>query len=84
MCEREDQTPEHIVFRCKKVKRVKDIRDRREWARGYGMRWDSWDVLASKKWVRIEDTGRIDDEDRPVLERVDLMEEFCENIYHQI
>ena len=23
-CEREGQTPEHIVFRCKKIKRVKD------------------------------------------------------------
>ena len=56
-CEREDQTPEHNVFRCKKIKRLKDIRDRREWARVDGMGWDSWDALASKKWVRMEDTG---------------------------
>ena len=25
-----------------------------------GMRWDSWDALASKKWVRMEDSGRVD------------------------
>ena len=40
------------------------------------MRWDSWDALASKKWVRMEDSGRVDDEGRPILERVDLMEAF--------
>ena len=40
-CEKEDQTPEHIVFRYKKIKMVRDIRDRREWARDEGMRWDS-------------------------------------------
>ena len=28
-----------------------------------------------------EDTGRVDDEGRPVLESVDLMEEFFENIH---
>ena len=32
------------------------------------------DALASKKWVRMEDSGRVDDEGRPILERVDLME----------
>ena len=40
------------------------------------MRWDSWDALASKKWVRMEDSGRVDNEGRPVLERVDSMETF--------
>ena len=48
------------------------------------MRWDSWDALASKKWVRREDTGRVDDEGRDVFERVDLMGEFFGNIHHQI
>ena len=33
-----------------------------EWAKEAGMRWDSWDALASKKWVRMEDSGRVDDE----------------------
>ena len=40
------------------------------------MRWDSWDALAPKKWVRMEDSGRVDDEGRPIQERVDLMEAF--------
>ena len=70
------QTPDHIVFRCGKFRRVKDERGRREWARENGMRWDSWDALASKKWVRMEDSGRVDDEGRPILERVELMEAF--------
>ena len=43
------------MFRCRKVIRVKDERGRREWARENGMRWDSWDALASKKWVRMEE-----------------------------
>ena len=34
--------PEHIVFRCGKVRRVKDERGRRDWARENGMRWDRW------------------------------------------
>ena len=72
----EEQTPDHIVFRCRKVRRVRDQRRRREWASGNGMRWDSWDALASKKWVRMEDSGRVDDEGRPILERVDLMDAF--------
>ena len=58
------------------IRRVKDERGRREWARENGMRWDSWDVLASKNWVRMEDSGRVDDEGRAILERVGLMEAF--------
>ena len=74
----EEETQDHIVFRCKKVRRMKDERGRgrREWARENEMSWDSWDALASWKWVRMEDSGRIDDEGRPVLERADLMEAF--------
>ena len=37
--------------------------------------------------MRMEDTGRVDDEGREVLERADLMEEFFnffENIHRQI
>ena len=41
--------------RCGNIRRVKDGRGRREWARKEGMRWDSWDALASKKWVRMEE-----------------------------
>ena len=37
-------------------------RGRGEWASENGMRWDSWDAVASKKWVRMEETGRVDDE----------------------
>ena len=44
---------DHIVFRCGKVRRVRD----------------SWDTLASKKSVRVEDSGHVDDEGRPILER---------------
>ena len=40
--------------------------------------------LASKKRVRMEDSGRVDDEGRPILERVDLMEAFFVDIHHQI
>ena len=75
-----------IVFRCKKISpdykkitRMKDEKGRREWARENGMRWDTWDALASRKWVRMEDSGRVDDEGRPVLEKVDLMEKFFAN-----
>ena len=35
-----------------------------------------WAALASKKWVRMEWSGRVDDEGRPILERVNLMEAF--------
>ena len=41
----------------------------REWVRENEMSWDSWDELASKKWVRLEDTGRVDEEGMPVLEK---------------
>ena len=34
--------------------------------------------------MRVEDTGRVDDEGRPILERVDLMENFFENVLRQI
>ena len=41
--------------------------------------------MTSKKWIRTEDTGRVDDEGRPVLERESrLMEEFFGNIHHQV
>ena len=33
------------------------------------LRWDSWDALASKKWVRRENTGRVDEEDKEVSEK---------------
>ena len=52
------------MLRCGKVRRVKNERGRREWARENGMRWDSWDALASKKWVRMEDSGRVDADPR--------------------
>ena len=48
------------------------------------MRWDSWDALASKNWVRMEESGRVDDEGRPILERVDLMEAFFAGVHRQI
>ena len=75
-CGEKEQTPDHIVFRCGKVRRVRDERrtGRREWASENGMRWDSWDALASKKWLRMEESGRVDNKGRPpILERVDLM-----------
>ena len=48
------------------------------------MRWDSWDALASKNWVRMEDSGPVDDEGRPILERVGLMEAFFADVHRQI
>ena len=63
---------------------MRDERGRRDWARENGMRWDSWDALASKKWVRMEKSGRVDDEGRPILERVDLMEAFFAGVHRQI
>ena len=77
-CGEEEQTPDHIVFRCGKVRRVRDERGRgrREWARENGKRWDSWDALASRRWVRMEESGRVDDEGRTILEKVNLMETF--------
>ena len=85
-CGEEEETPEHIVFRCRKVRRVKDERGRGrwEWVKEEGMRWDSWDALASKKWVRMEDSGQVDDEGRPILEKVDLMEAFFTDVHRQI
>ena len=59
-CGEEEETPEHIVSRCANM-RVKDEKGRRGWARKEGMRWDSWDALASKKWVRMEESGRVND-----------------------
>ena len=59
-------------------------RGRREWASENGMRWDSWDALVSKKWVRMEESGRVDDEGRPILEKVDLMEAFFAGVHRQI
>ena len=62
-CGEEAQTPDYMVFRSvpvRKVRRVRDDRGRREWARENGMSWDSWDALASKKWVRMEESGRVD------------------------
>ena len=32
-CGEEDETPDHIVFRCSKVRRMKDERGGREWVR---------------------------------------------------
>ena len=83
-CGEQEETPDHIVFRCRKVRRVKDQKDRREWAAEAGMRWDSWSALESKKWVRMEESGRVDDEGRPILERVDLMEAFFAGMHRQI
>ena len=60
---------------------MKDEREREDWARENGMRWDSWDA---KKWVRMEDSGRVDQEGRPILERVDLMETFSAGVHRQI
>ena len=60
------------MFRCGNIRRVKDERGRRVWARENGMRWDSWDALASKKWVRMEESSRVDDEGRPIVEKVGL------------
>ena len=81
-CGLEEETPDHIVFRCRKVRRVKDEKGRREWAREVGVRWDGWEVLASKKWVRMED-GQVDGDGKPILKRGDLMEEFFENVHCQ-
>ena len=45
---------------------------------------DSWDTLESKKWVRMEDSGHVDNEGRPILERVDLMEAFFAGVHRKI
>ena len=58
---RADSGPYSIPV-CGKLRRVRDERGRgrREWASENGMRWDSWDALASKKRVRMEGSGRVD------------------------
>ena len=48
------------------------------------MRSHSWDALLSKKWVRMEESGRVDDEGRPMLERVALMEAFFAGVHRDI
>ena len=40
-----------------KIRRVRDEKGRREWARDNEMRWDSGEALASRYWVRMEDGG---------------------------
>ena len=59
--ERADPWPTYIVFRCRKVRRVRDERGSRKWVRENGMRWDSWDAFALKKCVRMGESGRVDD-----------------------
>ena len=73
------------IHRCMKIDRIKDAegRGRREWVRENEMQWDCWDALASKKWVRMESTGRVNDEGRAVSERVDLMDEFFGNVHRR-
>ena len=63
---REEESPEHVVFRCMGIRRLKDAWGRREWVEENDMRWDGWEALASKRWVRMEDTGRVDDEGKAV------------------
>ena len=45
-CGEEEDTPDHIVFRCSKIERVKDKkgRGRREWVREVGVRWGSTSI----------------------------------------
>ena len=62
-CGKEEQTPDHIVFRCGKVGGIA------------GMRWH---------WVRMEESGRVDDEGRPIVEKVDLMEAFFAGVHRQM
>ena len=85
-CGVEEDTPDHIVFRCSKIERGKDKegKGRREWVREVGVRWDSWEALASKKWLRMEGSGQVDVEGRVILKKVDLVEEFFANIHRQI
>ena len=78
-------TGSHFVL-VHEIKRIKDTegRGRREWVRENGLRWESWDAVASKNWVGMENTGRVADEGKAVFERVGLMEELLGNIHHQI
>ena len=48
------------------------------------MGYCNWEALASKKWLRMECSGEVDFEGRPILKKVDLVEEFFENIHRQI
>ena len=73
----EGQTPDHMVFRFRKVRRVRNKRGRREWASENGMRWDRWEG-------ENEESGRVDDGSSPILERVDLMETFFAGVHRQI
>ena len=53
----EEEKPDHIVFWCRKVRhsgeKMMGVRESR-------LRWDSLGVLAARRWVRMEDTGRVD------------------------
>lgn len=53
-CGEEEETPDHIVFQCRKIR----------WVRENDLGWDSWDALSSRKWVRMVDSGRVDNEGR--------------------
>ena len=33
--------------------------------------------------IRMEESDRVDDEERPILEKVDLMEKFFENVHRK-
>ena len=59
---REEESLDHIVVRCMGITRLKDIRGRREWVEKNDLRWDSWEELASKRWVRMEDADRVEAE----------------------
>ena len=48
---------------------MKDEMRRREWARENEMSWVGWDALASRKWLRMENTGRVVHEGKAVFER---------------
>ena len=57
-CEEEEETPDHMVFRCREIRSLMDERGRKEWVR--------------------------ENEGRPILEKVDLMEGFFANVHRQI
>ena len=67
-CRMEQETPDYIMFWCKEIRQVKEERGRREWVSKDGMRWDGQHALASKKWARMENSGHVDNEGRPILE----------------
>ena len=39
----EEDKWDHIVFRCRKTRRIKHIQGRREWIGEKGMRWECWE-----------------------------------------